>query len=504
MLDNFLEPNILNVKLLLTLLLSEKEMTLDNISQQTSLSIAKIKYYCSKLNTFFADDLQFIINKSKVSCYVLQDKGEEFYFKIFNLSDTLNLLKFLLTNNLEKPITVYAEENFISNSKAYRIVTKLKTFLNTIGLDINNNTITGEEFRIRFLIALLHHKYGIVIYQITSEDLEIIHSFIFKSSIYLKKPSKALDKRFHYFDILLALSWKRKQYPVKLPKNFLFEQLKEIPIFDKLKLDSSEIEKRTKFTFNEGDFDYLYLIYLVVDNSFYSHYWTEKNLEQLFILLKQYPTFYELMNRIEKTLNYKIALDKHISCLIPLFRRTLFNLQSLITIDDYYTNQYQGNILFLQKIKEEIGEWLINNRQSNEISPGHLHLLCLYLEQLLEETIPPTTITIIEDKSMVGDLFTHFITTVIPTNKIIIYRKNILLENAFDNLKTTDFIVTSERLLPLIKESDNSISKSVAFGLSLDFIKDQHKTLIESITQLRHNRYQILLNNIFTKNNDIL
>ncbi|WMB29804.1 helix-turn-helix domain-containing protein [Streptococcus didelphis] len=94
------------------------------------------------------------------------------------------MLKFLLAESrYPKSIGSFSRRYFISKGKAYRLINKLKSYLKTVGLTIIDNTVRGEEFRIRYLIAMLHKEYGIILYKIESEDLKVIHAFIFQPNL---------------------------------------------------------------------------------------------------------------------------------------------------------------------------------------------------------------------------------------------------------------------------------------------------------------------------------
>ncbi|GFE42856.1 helix-turn-helix domain-containing protein [Streptococcus canis] len=491
MLDHYLEPDIIDQKVLLAILLTEKELTLESVCLQTSLTAQKVKQYFRQINALFKGYLRVELVKSNIYCEVLKDKKEGFFYDIFALSDTLKMLRFLLLDNRQnKSIATYTRQQFISQSKAYRLIHKLKAYLQTIGLDVVDNTVVGDEFRIRYLIALLHKEYGIVLYEIRPEDIETIHAFIFATQKNLK-PSTFLDKRFLFFDVLLMLSWRRHNYSVSLPDLTLFEHFKTLSIFGEVKRYAmSEIETRTRVRFSLDDFDYLFLVYLTTDNSFFSGYWTPEHQEQLYRLIAEDPDYQLLMDRLQALMGKHYSITEHIPSLIPFFRRTLYNLQTLITFDGYYSDQYQGNMLLLEKVKTLIKDWLNDTGRQGNISTGHLHLMCLHLEQALENSLAPIAITIVESQETVGDVIANFITSTIPSYKIELSRVNILSDNIYHYDKLVDLIVTSQKLLPFLKELDGFAKDTCLCGLSLDGIQQQREELVKTILALRQHHYQ--------------
>lgn len=208
MLDNYLESNIIDQKNILAILLADTNTSLDKICAKTHLSPKQVKHYIIQMNNLFQKSLQITITKTKVCCHTSQASKKTLFNDIFSLSDTLKLLRFLLIETKQrKSISSFTRRHFISLSKAYRLIDKLKAYLQAIGLTIDHYQIVGEEFRIRYLIALLHKKYGIMIYSITATDINIINSFVLSP----RKPcaAKPLDESFLFFHILLMLSWKR-------------------------------------------------------------------------------------------------------------------------------------------------------------------------------------------------------------------------------------------------------------------------------------------------------
>lgn len=165
-------------------------------------------------------------------------------------------------------------------------------------------------------------------------------------------------------------------------------------------------------------------------------------------------------------------------------------MQTLITFDGYYSDQYQGNTLLLEKVKTLIKDWLNDTGRQGNISTGHLHLMCLQLEQILENSLAPIAITIVESQETVGDVIANFITSTIPSYKIELSRVNILSDNIYHYDKLVDLIVTSQKLLPFLKELDGFAKDTCLYGLSLDCVQQQREELIKTILALHQHHYQ--------------
>ncbi|MCD3465547.1 helix-turn-helix domain-containing protein [Streptococcus equi subsp. zooepidemicus] len=494
MLDYYLERDIVERKLILAVLLTEKEITLDSLCSQTSITPRKAKEYLNQINALFDKDLSITVLKSGITCEFDPNNKEKYFHSIYASSDTLKILKFLLMDNYRtKCLTTFIRRQFISKSKAYHLVNKLKGYLQSIHLGIDDYRVIGDEYRIRYLIAMLHKEYGFAVYEMTPKDMEIIHAFIFSTPTRLK-PSVFLDKKFYLFDILLMLSWKRQNYDVSLPQLTLFDRLKELSIFEQISCYAKqEIETRTQVVFDSGDLDYLYLVYLTVDSSFLMHYWNDKQLRLVYNILEEDPLYKELVNRLEMLFGRQLHLRDQMYFLLPFFRRCLFQLHDLISFQDYYSKRYQGSQLLLEKVEEQIKDWLMVSYQSETLSPGHLHFMCLHLEQMLELSLPPVEVIIVENKRALGDVLSYFVISSIPSYKVNITRINMLTDSLEDYEQAPDFVITSDNILPFLEEQQVFPDKSVLIGMSMDYIKEQGKTVVKSILNFHRKHYEQLL-----------
>lgn len=94
MLDHYLEPDIIDQKVLMAILLTERELTLESVYSQTALTTQKVKQYFRQFNALFKGSLRIELVKSMIYCEVLEDKEDGFFYDIFSLSDTLKMLTF--------------------------------------------------------------------------------------------------------------------------------------------------------------------------------------------------------------------------------------------------------------------------------------------------------------------------------------------------------------------------------------------------------------------------
>ncbi|WNZ96152.1 M protein trans-acting positive regulator PRD domain-containing protein [Streptococcus iniae] len=151
---------------------------------------------------------------------------------------------------------------------AYRTRETIVALLQEFGLGLSKTSICGEEYRIRFFIAFLQSKFGLKLCELTAKDKMVIREFLFTGSTNLRA-SETLSESFVFYDILLALSWKRHDKGVENPPSEMLKQLKTFFVYEDIHHCAKQIiEPRYKIRFGQRDFDYLLLIHLTVANSF--------------------------------------------------------------------------------------------------------------------------------------------------------------------------------------------------------------------------------------------
>lgn len=105
----------------------------------------KAKEYLNQINALFDKDLSITVLKSGITCEFDPNNKEKYFHSIYASSDTLKILKFLLTDNYRtKCLTTFIRRQFISKSKAYHLVNKLKGYLQSIHLDIDDYRVIDE------------------------------------------------------------------------------------------------------------------------------------------------------------------------------------------------------------------------------------------------------------------------------------------------------------------------------------------------------------------------
>ncbi|MFQ9512006.1 MAG: helix-turn-helix domain-containing protein, partial [Lachnospiraceae bacterium] len=128
------------------------------------------------------------------------------------------------------------DDPFLPKSTAYRSREKCLEYLHAIGLDVVCNKVIGEEYRVRFLIALLYYKYGVDCCGIDKKSIQLARTFLLATNQVIDLHFlEQTSIEYGYFECLLILSWKRKQYPLNFPKSSEFGKFKELFIYQDMK-----------------------------------------------------------------------------------------------------------------------------------------------------------------------------------------------------------------------------------------------------------------------------
>ncbi|EHI68984.1 helix-turn-helix domain-containing protein [Streptococcus ictaluri] len=168
MLEKYLESSIKAKCQLVVLFFKTPSLSITEVVEKTGLTPLQLKHYSEELNAFFASSITLSIQKDTVSCAFKHTFIDTYLHQLYESSNTLQLLAFCLKNeDCSRPLTDFARKRFLSSSSAYRMRESLIPLLRDFELKLSKNKIVGEEYRMRYLIALLYSKFGIKIYDLT-------------------------------------------------------------------------------------------------------------------------------------------------------------------------------------------------------------------------------------------------------------------------------------------------------------------------------------------------
>ncbi len=406
MLDTFLEHTIQKKLQFYHILQESKFIEIKEICQTLHMDITGINCLIDECNQNF--DGLAIIKKTHhiVSLCVSEDINMlKLLHGIYTDSDILRCLKFLITNDTQQPFSTFIDENFLSKSTAYRIRKNCQTYLQNIGLEIENNKVVGEEYRIRFLIALLHYRYGISCYEIDEASIQLARNFILRTNdvIDLNFLEKTVNE-YGYFECLLILSWKRKSYPLCFQKQNHLQSLKKLFVYDAIKKYLKEtVEATQNFTFSEDDYDYIFLAYCCTNSCVLADKWTEADIQLIHQIIFGHATFANLIQKFETKFSISVKNNYAMQAtFIYFFKKFIFELQGIIPDKHFYldSKKNQTTLKIVQYVTEILDTWHHENALQYPIDNNHIHCLSIQLEAILRQFVKPVHIILISDLTM--------------------------------------------------------------------------------------------------------
>lgn len=403
MLHDFLEKNIQNKLNILYVMHARRFTSIRELNHLLKLSNSGIHSLIAEINweihgygsiTRDASSLQLIFNETSDISTLLH--------LVCRSSSVLHCLKFFITNEAGRSFTAFSEQEFLSTPSAYRIRNACRSYLLSVGLNLSQNTITGEEYRIRFLISMLYYKYGIDCGYFDEASIQTARNFILQTNqkINLDYLSHASIEH-GYFECLLILFWKRKDHPVQIPKREYLEKLKTLFIYEKLTLTvQTVLHPDRTIPFSEDDFDYLYLAYFCTNNCLFADQWQEQDLAQMHSILFSEPKFQDLACRFHPVFTKKTyTLVPLQATLIYFYKKCFLELYCLIPDEHFYLYSQKNETTqrMYQLVSTIIGDWKAANQLTFAFDQSHLYYLSLQLEFLLYQAIEPIPVYLLSD-----------------------------------------------------------------------------------------------------------
>lgn len=499
MLHDFLEKNIQNKLNILYVMHTRKFSSVRELNELLNLSNSGIHSLIAEINLEIrgygsidrnASSLQLIFYKtSNISTLV---------HLVCRSSYILHCLQFFITNETGLSFTAFSEQEFLSTPSAYRIRNACRSYLVSVGLELTQNTISGEEYRIRFLISMLYYKYGIDCGYFDQASIQTARDFILQTNqkIDLDYLSHASIEH-GYFECLLILFWKRKDHPVFIPKLDYFEKLKKLFVYDRLKETvQTFLDPDKKLHFSEDDFDYLYLSYFCTNNCLFADQWKTQDLAQMHSILFSEPKFQDLARRLHLIFTEKThTLLPFQSTLIHFYKKCFLDLYCLIPDEHFYlySQKNETTQAMYQLLSGILLDWKTDNQLTFDFDKSHIFYLSLQLEFILYQSMDPVPIYILSDLTeelRVMELYlkNHFSSgsTVITT--LLIHKEHI----DFLNKQTNCIILAAnqfEHYLADQKFTETNTFLPISIEINLHELKAIHEAFL-------HYKKLYLLNHI--------
>lgn len=424
MLDYFLENTTKKKLYLFSILYLKRVTSVKECKYILTFSSTSIISIINELNFDFNGIAEInITNSLELKLIVYEDiTFSDLLHAIYQSSNVLHCIKFMITNESNHSFLVFAEDNYLAKSSAYRIRQKCIKYIRSIGLDIKKNKVIGEEYRIRFLIALLYYKCGIDCCDIDEYSIKLIKEFIISTnqSITFEFLNNATNE-YDYFECLMSLLWKRKDHNdnLSIPKEL--EKFKEIFIYKDLKKYlHNVIGNQLNIDFSKKDYDYMYLVYFCTNNFLFANQWTEERKEHIYKIFLSNQKFYDLYIRLSHKYG-KFLEQSHIfkTILIYFFKDHLFQLQCLIPnqrlyIDTTPTTTYITN----NDVSGIINSWKKANNILYPTDKRSIFYLTTQIEFILRQLVPPVTIILLSDLMSEIEMINLFLEKNFPRNRI--------------------------------------------------------------------------------------
>lgn len=350
------------------ILFNNNVIHLDKILLYLNISEVYLKDLVNELNLSlngkatieFQKDKQIKIMLNENVCYL------EILHIIYQESFILKYFDFIINHHENQPFSVFIEQYYHSVANAYRIKNKAEKFLNQIGLATTKNQLTGPEYRIRFFIAILHSQYGIRYKAISDEDIQIAHEFILSSNHAIRPELlTTTTDDFLFFEILLILTWKRRDKPTNLSQWADLPKLKKLFIYQRLLVYVHEnLEKYLDSKFSQEELDYLFLCYCTTNNYLFSDQWSNEDIKALHQVVFTNENIKSLLTYI----HHQLSLGKEIIftrnfrvTMVYFYKKMILNLQSLFPESNpfiFNTLSPTQKILFKQ-VKQMIEDWQV-------------------------------------------------------------------------------------------------------------------------------------------------
>ena len=485
MLLNFLEKNIQNKVKILSILQMQQKITFQDLKQHIHISSSNIHTIIQDMNIELKNSIH-IKKESNSYSLSMENNFVQCCHRIFQHSQVLQCLRFLIMNEKKESFQKYIDQAFLTKSSAYRIRQVAENYLHCIGLNIQNNYVIGPEYRIRFLIALLYYKYGIECYEIQKKDVQIARQFILSTNDVIDASFLTnTEIEYGYFEYLLILSWKRKNFSLETIDTEIFSKLKTLFVYEKLiEHLHKTIEPALSLSYNREDYDYLYLVYLSTNSCIFADKWTQDDIQYLHTITFENAMYQDLLQRFTKLFGKTICLS-HVfrSTLIYFYRHCLLDLQCIIPDKNLFivSKQDKYTQIVYKKIQTIVEDWRVANHLQYPFDEDHIFYLSLQIKFIIRQFIPSIPVYICSDHNaelevMLLHLYRLFSQRRITIHPLLLNAQN---TNFIQEQTNSIFLVRKKfvQLLDSLKISEHNTIVVISAEMNDDQIQTFHRSI---------------------------
>lgn len=406
-LDQFLEHTIQKKQRIFSILNTHYEATMKDLAKELDISINSLSSLIDELSL----ELEGLATLSKDGRMVRLEMTPggsylDLLHAIFQSSNVLSCLCFLLTNETHDSFEHFMEDHYLTRPSAYRIRQTCVHYLHLIGLDVSRNYVVGEEYRIRYLMALLYYKYGIECFTMDETSVHILQQFIIATNRYMNVQflERTYDE-YGYYECLMTLAWKRKKYPVVFKDETSLTHLKSLFVYDLyLEYIHTYLEPALGLTFDKAELDYMYLVYVSVNNCIFADRFDEEAIQAVRRCVFSETHMREMVQSFEHHFGISMVQSPaFLSVMIFFFKKSLLGLQCIIPDKHFYLDSKTDPCKEL--VKEEVETLIQPWLGGYPLGEDHLRYLSLQISTILQQFMPPVPVIVVTDLTSEMEVF---------------------------------------------------------------------------------------------------
>ncbi len=496
MLDNFLENNVQKKLHIFSILHVSHSVSIKNLSQEVKISAAGITALIHDLNLDLQGLAEISKTSAKIDIHVYEDVHFfEIFHAIYKSSNMLKCLRYMIMNDSHESFSEFSEEQYLTRPSAYRIRQSCVNYLHEIGLDVNKNKVIGNEYRIRFLIALLHYKYGVDCYDIDERSLQIARKFILATNDKINMQFlEYTSGEYGYFECLLILAWKRKDYPLTFERSEELEKLKQLFVYPELKVHlKANLESSLNITFSEYDFDYIFLVYCCTNSCVFADKWKQEDIDLVHSTIFSIDKVRKLVNQFAEKYGLTMTQSHAFkAAIIYFYKKCIFNLHCIIPDKHFYLDSKSdpSKRMIQQCVTEIIRTWQTENSIPYPVDDGHLQYLSLQIFSIVQQFMEPVQIIIISDLTAEIEVLKLYLTRKFSQQRVTIRpvlfnAQDLTFMSSLDN----SVIIVKKVFAPAVATLSIS-EKNIIVPINIEINAFDKKTIANAVVKCEKNTFK--------------
>ncbi|WP_251849979.1 helix-turn-helix domain-containing protein [Enterococcus hirae] len=332
MFEKYMEKDLKRKINIINLLWENPQLTSLEIGDYLGVTAATIKSDIKFINFYYClEEVPLIISSSNGYCILNKESRNkvDYLKKVYKDSLFIRACCFFLKNNFTG-VNQFADEEFISKSKAYYLKEEVLTYLSEV--EIINSLNEVDECRLRFLLTFFQMKLDEEFVKI-SKNNKIVFLSLFRE---FEKIEICLlsDYSKEYASILFQLHFNRRNKTCLNFDQIAVDLLKNTKVYERLsKPIILFLEKELHGQAKEEEIFFFVLIFNLMNANYFDETNRLTSYQSYVQLISNSPVLYynELVCLFEREFNIELKKEKLFEAtLISFLRKCIFNLQILI------------------------------------------------------------------------------------------------------------------------------------------------------------------------------